>query len=427
MMILLTPNQVSPTPTFDNVSEYGLFTNSGNPDWFVPTQGAAVPTTLVGSSQAAIAEFGAVTTDNLVLGTIPEPATGMLAILGCGALAWARRRSDLGLKTGQKLAAIIAVVMAQCLLVSEDAVAGSVTIDFTAQLEQRNVTDASGELVRAGSGEVRLGVVSDFFDPATQGEDLERVREAWIPLGSTPIESILGEESRFSAAATIRRPELEGRQLYLWILQTPEGAPIAADLSNVSEYGLYSSTDENWTVPSEGAFPPENTTIINSSQINQAFGPTQINAASLRLTLPRTLGFGYDSWVAGIFPNDTPEEQKLPNADPDNDELSNLLELFTGNNPLVPNSRAPLSIALTEQSIVLQFERSKSAPAAAASIEISGDLSKWLQIENLVKQISTPEVSPSKDLVEVRLPRVLDLITTIPELYVRLSVTDADR
>ena len=418
MLVMMTVNQAAPTPSFDNLLEYGLFTNSGSGDWLVPAQGAAVPSTLVGSSQVATAEFGNLSANSLALGLVPEPSTGLLLALGLIALAFrSRHRVSPSFPS-------TTVAMGLALFVSSGLAQASVTIDYTAQLGQRNVTDADGGLLRADSGEVRLGTLAEFFDPDEHGDDLHRLREAWIPLDATPIRSVLGEASRFSAAVTSDDASLESGRLFLWILKTSDGADVAPDYSNVTDFGLYSSTGENWTVPSEERLPPENTTIINSSQIDLSYGPASATDTSLRLTRLLPVDVGYDEWARDAFPEGTAEEDRLPDANPDGDSLSNLLELFTGNDPAVADPQTPFQLAVGENGITFAFERSRSAPAGAASVQSSFNLTQWTEeeMDPEALQISPVVGDPSVDRVEITIPFDEAAEETVHELYLRLSV-----
>ncbi|MCB1100275.1 MAG: PEP-CTERM sorting domain-containing protein [Verrucomicrobiae bacterium] len=420
ILLMLTVNQAPPTLTFDNVLEYGLFTNSASGDWIVPSQIAAVPSTLVGSSHVATAVYGGLSASNLALSPVPEPATGMLGALGLSALTLRRRRRWVSGSPRIAVAAGIALFL-PC-----ESVLALFTVEFTAQLGQRNVIDVDGGLLRAEGGEVRLGLLADFFDPEEHGDDLHRLREAWIPLGSTPIRSVLGEASRFSAAITSEDSLVQGAQLYLWILHTADGATVARDFSNVTEFGLYSSTHRNWTVPSEKQLPPENSTIINSSQIDLSFGPANITETSLQLSRPIPLDLDYGAWTTNAFPEGTPEQEKLPEADPDNDSLSNLLERFTGNSPVVADPQLPFQLTLTDNGIEFKFERARSVPAGVARVQISTNLTAWINAEidpKTVRISPVPDI-PAKDLVEILVSPDEASINIARELYVRLSVVE---
>lgn len=256
----------------------------------------------------------------------------------------------------------------------------SVTVDYTAQLGQRNVVDHAESAILSGMGEVRLGVLSTGFDPEVHAGYLQLLGQAWVELGKTEIRPIFGQEGRFSDAAIFDRPELAGQKLYLWVLKTTDGGPVSNDFSNVADYGVYSSTDSDWNIPPQDALPPENSTLINTTQVDQSFGPGGYNETSLQLRQAPEIGLNYETWALNTFPAETPLVDREPGSDPDHDGLINLWEHFTGNNPLVANTNASqITMTVESDAIVVEFDRAKNI-AARGVVEVSIDLQEWLEV-----------------------------------------------
>ena len=294
----------------------------------------------------------------------------------------------------------------------------SVTIDYTAQIGQRYVLDHNGALITPNWGEVRIGLIADGFDLARHGGDLQRLREAWTPLGSSPIREVLGQASRFSARTVVEQAQLAGKKLYIWVLTTTNGSSVSSDFYNVRSHGLFSSSASHWTVPSESGLPPLNNTIVNSSQIDESFSG-EITAEYLRLSQPTSSEIHYDGWKISSFPAGTSAQDREPLSDPDNDGIVNLVERFVGGDPS-QEGEPPFSTSLESTYVEFRFDRAKDVPAAAARLLISKDLDNWMEARQTPIAISD---LGDRDRMSVRIP-----LNTLPSgwregLFLRLEVS----
>lgn len=96
----------------------------------------------------------------------------------------------------------------------------------------------------------------------------------------------------------------------------------------------------------------------------------------------------YESWSARNLGATTPEHQ-LPEADPDSDGSSNIIEMATGGDPLVAN--APVRVSKTERGLEVTFSRDlRYATLFEVAVEVSPNLlpQNWVQPSE-AKPIST--------------------------------------
>ncbi|MGI9240315.1 MAG: hypothetical protein ACR2RV_05910 [Verrucomicrobiales bacterium] len=306
-------------------------------------------------------------------------------------------------------------------VLTNHAAQASVTIDFTAQTGQRNVIDHFGNLVENDGGEVRVGVIDSGFDIARYGDDLHRLARAWTPLGSAPIREVFGQPSRFSARTVVKQTKLSGKKLYLWVLTTTNGGSADQDFGNVRSHGLFSSTAGHWVVPSPTELAPRNSTILSSSQIDQHWLGETITESSLHLGQPASEEIDYDPWKASVFSPTTPADMVAPLSDPDGDGLVNLLEQFTGRNPLA-DEPSPFSTSIEADAVEFLFERSKDVPAAAAKLYISNDLDVWAESDADASGRVIADLG-NRERIQIRIP-----LNSLPaawrgSLFIRLDVT----
>ncbi|MFT5408519.1 MAG: hypothetical protein ACI9NC_001228 [Verrucomicrobiales bacterium] len=296
--------------------------------------------------------------------------------------------------------------------------AAAVTIDYTAQTGQRHVIDHRGALVAPNWGEVRVGVLGSDFDPARHGGDLHRLQEAWTQLGTSPIREVLGQPSRFSAHAVVEGAGLSGRKIYLWVVTTTNGSSVSSSFDNVRSHGLFSSSEAHWRVPFEAGLPPLNSTIVNSSQIDQSFAG-ELTGQFLRLGQPTSVEIDYDGWQDTRFPASTPAQQRQPLADPDGDGIVNLVERFVGGDP-AQEDESPFTTSFKSTYVEFRFNRAKDVPAGAASLLISNDLEDWVETRETAIMIAD---LGDREQMAIRIP-----LGSLPAgwrqgLFFRLEVT----
>ena len=421
----------APTASFDNVTEFGLFTNSSSDDWLLPSGDVWDFTTLLGTSDVLDAVHGNVSVDGLSLVAVPEPAFGTVVMaLGVLALALWRTGAICRLRLGptRSIHWLTSLVKRRVhflpfiiLLYSPKQSLGDAYVNYTAQLGQRSVLRSSGSSFGGALGEVRLGVFADGFEVVHQ-DDLRRMLDGWIELGSTEIREIFGESGRFSATAYFDRPALEGDRLYLLILRTSDGGNPSYDLHNVVEAGLFSSGHPTWSVPSHENLAPGNGIIIHTSQIDESFGWGDVTEEGLRLSAVAPPVDDYETWALSSFDSGIPISESMPDADPDRDGVVNRMEWFGGTNPLSPN-RPPIQMLKEGETLFLEIRRARRATRARFKVEHSNDLLEWQSVE----PSDLTWIEPSDRIVETflyPLPPQSERLDSRGQLFFRLRVGD---
>ncbi|NCF91722.1 MAG: hypothetical protein GWQ05_12315, partial [Verrucomicrobiaceae bacterium] len=97
----------------------------------------------------------------------------------------------------------------------------------------------------------------------------------------------------------------------------------------------------------------------------------------------------------------TPESERDPEDNPDNDELNNALEYLTGSNP-EESAPSPLQFFRSGDSLVVTFPRTKAIPMNTEQIEVSGDLMEWDPAPDGVA--SSSDLNELQSLIIVTLP-----------------------
>ncbi|MEZ5300913.1 MAG: hypothetical protein R3F11_09715 [Verrucomicrobiales bacterium] len=256
-------------------------------------------------------------------------------------------------------------------------VLAEVTVNYLAQPGMRRVEGASGDLL-SGGHEVRIGHFPAGFDVATNAGDAAALGEAWLPYDSTEIGVVFGEASRFTAAVAAHDDAtFAGKKIYLWILRTSDGAPPSANFINVREYGIFSSAADNWRFPSSSGIPGLDDISVASSEATETFGGFgSLTPEALRLTIAPQILLSYAEWAAAAFPEDTPADDRLPQADPEGDRLSNAEEYLGNLRPLIADP-LPYSIEIAAGDAAIIYRRAKYVPPGIGKPQGSTDLSDW--------------------------------------------------
>jgi hypothetical protein len=165
---------------------------------------------------------------------------------------------------------------------------GTITVNFTAAPGQRDVMDSSIVAVSDGNY-VKLGFFNAGFNVMANGDDLSALSAAWNEFGFTTIRNLFGQSGRFAGTQSGNNPLFDGEHMWLWIFKTVGDTAPVPDMSNVIEYGVFSSATPSWIFPATGTLPPGNTASINSSEVDQvAFGSFDPNHLILAVPEPST-------------------------------------------------------------------------------------------------------------------------------------------
>lgn len=109
----------------------------------------------------------------------------------------------------------------------------------------------------------------------------------------------------------------------------------------------------------------------------------------------------YSSWQATAFSAETPAADRLPEADPEKDGRPNVLEYFSGSDPLLPDLTSP-AVELSAGFLTAVFPRSKRIDPAFGQPVSASDLKTWSTTGLVVVVIG--ELSPAVELVRVSAP-----------------------
>jgi hypothetical protein len=129
---------------------------------------------------------------------------------------------------------------------------------------------------------------------------------------------------------------------------------------------------------------------------------------------------GYDSWVMTTMPNAS-AAQTSPNADPDGDHQSNLLEYAFDTDPLTPNGSAFSITRAGDGSVWLSFPRRTGFSGLRYTVLQSSDLVTWSPVaQGDLQETTQPVPGRAFDLVTDRILNVLG------QSFFRLEVTPTD-
>ena len=120
---------------------------------------------------------------------------------------------------------------------------------------------------------VWLGYFDAGFDVAANADDLEALLGAWHLYDATTTYSDVLEAGHFFDSGSSTDPLTANQQIWLWVFKTSDDSAANADLSDVREHGLFSSTftsdpSRSWRIPGLGS--PPNRVDIDTSQIDIA-------------------------------------------------------------------------------------------------------------------------------------------------------------
>jgi len=151
------------------------------------------------------------------------------------------------------------------------------TVNFSAAPGERSIMDFNITPLDDGNM-VQIGYFNSGFDVFAFSKDMLALSSAWNMFSETSIQTIFGQPGRFADNDSTANPAFDGRQIWMWIFKTIDNTTPHPTFNNVSAYGLYTSTSGNWLFPEQGNLFPNNTTSVNSSEVDtSAFGTFDIN------------------------------------------------------------------------------------------------------------------------------------------------------
>ena len=130
----------------------------------------------------------------------------------------------------------------------------------------------------------------------------------------------------------------------------------------------------------------------------------------------------YEGWAWSAFPEGTPAEDRLPEADPNGDGVTNLLACALEIDPLA-NPQGKLPSATFDggtSELVFRFRRNKSITSLTYEVYSSGDLQTWSLVNTTPIIVDAdPDGDGTVEEVEVRVP----LGSGESRIFARLRVT----
>ena len=145
---------------------------------------------------------------------------------------------------------------------------------YTGGSGERNVVQSDGTTAVPDGNYVEVGYFdsNSGFSPGANSTDLISLGAHWHEYGFTNIETFAPFGSpvpgRFRGDSLLNDSTFDSKKIYLWIFQTSDNGAPAGDFSNVSQYGIFSSTLSNWSFPVDGATPPANQTALSSNDVD---------------------------------------------------------------------------------------------------------------------------------------------------------------
>ncbi|MFT4640019.1 MAG: hypothetical protein ACI8T1_003344 [Verrucomicrobiales bacterium] len=271
--------------------------------------------------------------------------------------------------------------------------------------------------------EVRLGYFDIGFDPSAQASDLVALQSAWNPYAGTVIGTNATEPGRFDMFAEQSDAHFDNKKAYFWIFETSDDSSAVIDFSNVVAYGLFSG--EDWSFPVQGSLPSQATLTINTGTSNRGVSEAihgTIEADKLRLqTAGSVTALTYAQWATDlmVFEGGISAIDKLPTANPDGDELTNLEEYFHRLRPTIfdvsPVTGSP-SIVGVDDVFDITFPRRKNLEAVTYSLETATHFSQWERATIFSETVTSVDAPSETVLIRVQ-------ITDDVRRFFRLTVT----
>ena len=143
---------------------------------------------------------------------------------------------------------------------------------YSASSGNPNVVQSDGVTAVPDGNYVEVGYFDGTFNLSANSGNLSALGAHWHEYGFTNIETFAPfgppVAGRFRGDSLLDDPTYDSKQIYLWIFQTTGNGAPASDFSNVTQYGIFTSTLNTWSFPVDGSTPPANQTLISSSDVN---------------------------------------------------------------------------------------------------------------------------------------------------------------
>lgn len=199
----------------------------------------------------------------------------------------------------------------------------------------------------------------------------------------------------FDSAAT--SPSLVSAATWQVFVADPAGQVIHAGQP-------YAPLDREWSI----SFAPE----------AAEFADGTVNGVVMQLEIAATAG-SYDAWASSAFPEETPEADRAPDADPIGDGIPNLLAYALALDPLANKSGGMPTAIPGEGHLTFRFRRNLNAADISVVVESSEDLSGWVEVVALPTVVdSDVDGDGNAELLEVTIAAEPDEVRRFARLKV---------
>jgi hypothetical protein len=190
------------------------------------------------------------------------------------------------------------------------------------------LTETEIRELAAGGVETLLNAVTPFGDPTVIGQGIEDLPGHLEVVVSVPL-----DEAKSGLHVVVLNRATVGDATEWLVLSVP-GQAAADDPSGVAGFL---------------AVHFEDAALVYGAETPDGFA----TAASVE---------SYESWISTMLDESSPASDLLPGADPDSDQLSNLLEFALGSDPSDGGSRAQISVRLEETGVFMEYLRRSNDP-----------------------------------------------------------------